>query len=128
MNVLRAANETDTRHAEAVGVECFLRGSDERRMIGQAEIIVRAHVKHAFATGDFNVCVLRASDDALRLEKALRLNFIERLRNLLFKFGEHRIDRLHRFRTAEKEHKAAEWSRWENESETRRLKNKPAGP
>jgi hypothetical protein len=35
------------------------------------------------------VRVLRASDDALGLEKALRLNFIERLRNLLFEFGEH---------------------------------------
>src|SRR3981189_334781 len=102
MNVLRAANETDTRHAEAVGVERFLSGGEEGRMIGQAEIIVRAHVKYAFATGDCDVRVLRASNDALGLEKALRLNFIERLRNLLFKFGEHRSNRLRRFRQSGK--------------------------
>ena len=49
MNVLRAANETHARHAEAVGIERFLRRGDERRMIGQPEIIVRAHVEHALA-------------------------------------------------------------------------------
>ena len=89
VDVLRAANETDTGHAEAVCVERFLRGGDERGMIGQAEVIVGAHIEHAFATGDFNVRVLRASDDALGLVKALRFYFLECLRNLLFEFGEH---------------------------------------
>ena len=92
VNVLRAANETDAGHAEAVCVERFLRGGDERRMIGQAEIIVRAHVEHALAAGDLDVRVLRAGDDALGFVKALRFNFIERLRNLLFEFGEHESD------------------------------------
>ena len=42
MNVLRAANETYARHAEAVSIERFLGRGDEDRVISQAEVIVRA--------------------------------------------------------------------------------------
>ena len=89
VNVLRAANEAHAGHAEAVGIERFLRRFDQRRMIGQPEIIVRAHVEDAFAAGDLDLGVLRTGDDALGLVKTLRFYFFERLRNLLFEFGEH---------------------------------------
>src|ERR1700687_4625127 len=59
-------------------------------MIREAEIIVRAHVEDAFAASDGDVRVLRRNDDALGFVKALRLYFIERLRKLLFEFGEHK--------------------------------------
>ena len=89
MQVLRAANKTDTGHAQSVTIERLLGRFDQLGMIGQAEIIVRAHVQHLFATGDFNVRVLRGSDDALGFIKSLRFYFLERLRKLLLKFGEH---------------------------------------
>ena len=89
MNILRAANETHARHAEAMRVERFFGRRDQRGMIGQAEIIVRAHVEHAFAADNFDLCVLRRSDDALGFVKALRFNFAERLPKVLFEFGKH---------------------------------------
>ena len=59
-------------------------------MIGQAEIVVRAHIKDAFSARHQNMGILRAGDGALGFVKALRSNFIQRLAKLLFKFGEHK--------------------------------------
>jgi hypothetical protein len=58
-------------------------------MIGQSEIIVRAQIEDTFAAGDSNVRVLRRSDNALGLVKTLRLDFIERFREMLIKCREH---------------------------------------
>ena len=79
VDVLRAANETDRRHAEAVGVERLFRRGDERRMIGQPEIIVRAHVEDAPAARDPDLRVLRRGDDAFGFVEALRPDFGERV-------------------------------------------------
>ena len=89
VNILRAANKAHARHAEAMRVERFFRSSDQRRMIGETEIIVRAHVEHAFAARDRDVRVLRTCDDALGFEETLRFNFFEGLRKLIFEFGDH---------------------------------------
>src|SRR5260370_19849292 len=89
VNVLRAADKTHARHAEPVRVERFFGGGDECRMIGETEVIVCAHVEHAFAASDRNVRSLRTGDDPLSFEKTLRFNFIECLRNLFFEFGDH---------------------------------------
>ncbi len=90
MDVLRAADEAHARHPEAVAVERRLRRGDERGMIGQAEIIVRAEIDHAPAVRDRDLGVLRPGDDALGFEKSLRFDFIERLRDVIGKFREHR--------------------------------------
>ena len=90
MNVLRAADETHARHSKAVRVERLFRRGDQRGMIGQAEIIVCAHVQHAFAADDRNLRILRTGDDSLGFEKALRFNFLECLRKLFFEFREHK--------------------------------------
>jgi hypothetical protein len=58
-------------------------------MIGQAEIIVRAHIEHALAASELDLGILRTGNDALSLIKALRFYFFERLRKLLFEFREH---------------------------------------
>ena len=89
VNVLRPANETHACHSKAMRVERFFGSGDERGMIGETEIIVCAHVEHAFAAGDRDVRILRASDNSLRFEKTLRLNFLECLRNLIFEFRDH---------------------------------------
>ena len=89
MDVLRAANKTDAGHAEAVGIERLFRGGDERGMIGQAEVIVRAHVEDAAAAGDFDFRVLRTRDDALGFVKPLRSDFRERVSELLIEFLQH---------------------------------------
>ena len=58
-------------------IERFLGRGDERRMISQAEIVVRAEIDHPPAIRDRDLCVLRSSDDALCFLKALRLDFLE---------------------------------------------------
>ena len=90
MNVLRAADKAHARHAEAVRIERFFGGGDECRMISETEVIVCAHVEHAFAATDRDVRSLRTRDNAFGFEKTLRFNFIECLRNLIFEFREHR--------------------------------------
>jgi hypothetical protein len=73
-----------------MSIERFFRSSDERRMVGETEIIVRAHVEHAFATRDRDVRVLRTCDNALGFEETLRLNLFEGLRKLIFELGDHK--------------------------------------
>ena len=73
-----------------MAIERCLGRLNQFRMIGETEIVVRAHVEDAFAAGDGNVGVLRRGDDPLGFEKSLRLYFFERLRKLLLKFGEHK--------------------------------------
>ena len=86
MNVLCAADETHAGHAKTMRVERFFGSGNQRGMIGQAKIIVRAHVQHAFAAGDRYVGVLWTCDDAFGFEQALRFNFFERLAKLFFEF------------------------------------------
>ena len=73
-----------------MAVERFLRRGNERGMIRQAEIVVGAEIDHSPAVGDWNLGVLRAGDDALGLEESLRFDFVERLRDVIGKFSEHR--------------------------------------
>ena len=77
VNVLRATNKTDARHAEAVRVEGRLSGSDQRRMIGETEIIICAHVEHTFVASDRNVRILGRRNYPLGFVKSLRFNFFE---------------------------------------------------
>jgi hypothetical protein len=72
-----------------VSIKRFFGRSDERRMISQSEVIVRAKIENAFATGYRNVRVLRRRDNPLRFVKTLRFDFIKRLCESLIKFGEH---------------------------------------
>ena len=89
VNILRAANEAHTRHPEPVRIERVLRRRDQRRMIGQPEIIIRAHVEHALPTRDGDVRVLRRRDDALGFVETLRLDLFQRFRELLCEGGDH---------------------------------------
>src|SRR5262249_32260388 len=90
MNVLCAANEAHTGHAEAMRIERLLGRGDESGMIGQAEIVIRTHVEDALSAGHFNLRVLRCGDDALRFVETLGTDFIECARKLLIKLFEHR--------------------------------------
>ena len=58
-------------------------------MIGEAKIIVGAHVQHAFATGNGDVGILGGGNHPLGLEETLRFNFFECLRKLFFEFSDH---------------------------------------
>ena len=89
MNVLRPANKANAGHAEAVGVESFFRGSDQSRVIGQAEIIIRAHVKDAPTTRDANPRILRGRDNAFGFVKTLRSDLREGVGQPLIEFREH---------------------------------------
>ena len=90
MNVLRAANKTHARHSKTVRLERLFRSGDQRGMIGEPEVIICAHVQHAFAAGDRDVRILRAGDHPLGFEKTLRFNFLQRLRKLFFEFSDHK--------------------------------------
>ena len=69
-NVLRAADEADTGHAEAVALEGPLRRGDDVRVVRQPEVVVGAEVEHLTATLDLDEGALRRGDDALLLEEA----------------------------------------------------------
>src|ERR1043165_4717726 len=73
-----------------MGVERFFCSSNERWMIGEAQIIVCAHVQHTFAPDNADMRLLGRCNHPLSFEKALRFNFLECLRKLLFEFGDHR--------------------------------------
>ena len=60
MNVLCAADKPHARHTETTRVERFLGSSNQRRMIGEAEIIVRAHVEYTFPASDRDVSILKS--------------------------------------------------------------------
>ena len=58
-------------------------------MVGQAEIIVRAHVENAAAARDFDLGALRAGDDSFGFVKTLRSDLREGVGELLIEFREH---------------------------------------
>ena len=74
-----------------MSVERCLRGGDQRRVIGEAQIIVRAHVKDLAAAGNADVRVLRGGDDAFGFVETLRPDLSERVGELLVKFREHEV-------------------------------------
>ena len=89
MNVLRATDEADRGHAEAMRIEGRLGGSDERGMVGESEIIVRAHVENAAPTGNSDLRILWTGDDAFRFVEPLRSDFSESVSEPLIEFREH---------------------------------------
>ncbi len=77
VQVLGAADEAYRGHAEAMGVQRVLGRGDQRRVVGQAQVVVGAEVEHAAAVGQHDLRRLRADDDALGLEQALRADRIQ---------------------------------------------------
>ena len=84
---LGAADETHRRQAEAVLVQTGLGGLDERRMVGQAEIVVGAEIDHVRAVGEGDFRRLGRGDDTFVLietDAAKRLGvMIERVEKSL---------------------------------------------
>ena len=83
VDVLRAADEADRGHAEAVRVEALVRGLHHLGMVARAEVVVGAHVDDRAAAGSpggNSTCtlrVLRRVDDPLLLVDALALNLLQ---------------------------------------------------
>ena len=65
VDLLRAADEAHRRKAEAPAVIAGLRGLDEPRVVGQAEIVVGAHVDDVGFLRGVDAGALRGGDDAL---------------------------------------------------------------
>ena len=65
VDLLRAADEADGRQAETPAVIAGLRGLDEPRVVGQAEIVVGAHVDDVGFLRGVDAGALRGGDDAL---------------------------------------------------------------
>ena len=66
---LGAADEAHRRHAEAVLAHSDRGSIDERRVVGEAEVVVGTEVDDASAISELDVCGLRRGDDALVLEQ-----------------------------------------------------------
>jgi glycine C-acetyltransferase len=73
---LGAADETDAGDPEAVAVHAPLGGLHDLRVIGEAEVIVRAEVDDVPAALNLNVGVLLRGDDALFVVGAGVLDFL----------------------------------------------------
>ena len=70
VDVLLPADEPHGGHAEAVGVHDVLGGLAQGRMVGQAQVVVRAEADHLLAVRD-HLRLLGRGDGALDLEQAL---------------------------------------------------------
>ncbi len=71
---LGAADEADRRHAVAEVVERLVRGRDDLRMIGEAQVIIGAEVQYVLAGAvhpHVDVSLLRARNQPFRLEQSL---------------------------------------------------------
>jgi hypothetical protein len=71
--VLRAADEADRGHAEAVVVHRGLGGGDQAGVVGQAEVVVGAEVQH-LPPGHLHMRALRPGDQAFAFHQALGLD------------------------------------------------------
>ena len=70
VEVLRAADETDGRHAVTAGVHRLLGGFDEARAVGQAEVVVGAEIQRLAAVLECNLGALGGADIAFVLVQA----------------------------------------------------------
>ncbi len=77
VHALRAADEAHRGHAEPISIETALRCSDQPRIVGETEIVVRAEVEDFLAIGQADGRRLRAADNALGLVEALGANAVE---------------------------------------------------
>ena len=68
VRILGAADEAYRGHPEAVAVHTGFRRVDQRRVVGQTQIVIGAEVNHV-AVADGNVRLLRRGDDALFFEQ-----------------------------------------------------------
>jgi hypothetical protein len=68
---LCSADEAHRGHAVAVAIQCPMRGLAQRRVIGQAEIVVRAQVDDLAAILQAHNGLLRGRQHAFRLEEPL---------------------------------------------------------
>ena len=69
VNLLGTADKAHARHAVAPAVECVLCCGDDTRVIGEAEVVVRAEIENLPAARHFDRGLLRRDDDALGLEE-----------------------------------------------------------
>jgi hypothetical protein len=76
VQVLRAADEADRGHAEAVVVHRLLRGGDQAGIVGEAEVVVGAEVQH-LPPGHLHMCALGAGDQAFALHQPVGLDLGE---------------------------------------------------
>ena len=67
VDVLRAADEADRRHAVAPAIERGMRGGQDLGIVGESEVVVRAEIDHLEIRTDGDLGPLRRADDALLL-------------------------------------------------------------
>ena len=75
---LGAADEAHAGHAEAPAVECVFRGGDDLGVVGQAEVVVGAHVDHLAAVLEADDRILGRVDQPLALVEAGGFDFGKR--------------------------------------------------
>ena len=73
-------------------VQGLLGRRDDARVVGQAQIVVRAEVEHLRTVRDTDTRPLRADDDALGLEQASRADLVKLAADLLPDAGKHLPD------------------------------------
>ena len=77
MNFLRAANKTDGRKAKSPFVIAGLCSLNQGRVVGEAEVVVCAHVEHAMRLRRVNACLLWSGDNAFLFESSRRADGLE---------------------------------------------------
>ena len=90
VDILCAADESYTRHAEASLVHHFLGTFDEAWMVGQTKVVVCTEVKY-FLTFHLNGSFLRAFYEAFLFVKSGFTNLCDGVAEMFFHFSVHTI-------------------------------------
>ncbi|KKK95540.1 hypothetical protein LCGC14_2671780, partial [marine sediment metagenome] len=86
---LGAADEADRRHTVPPVLQSLLRRGLDQRMLGQAKIVVGAHVQDGLARAHADMGALGRGDDTLFLVQAVIANGLELPPQMLFEFAVH---------------------------------------
>ena len=83
VHALRSADEPDRSQAVAPAIERRMRRRNHLRMLGQAQIIIRAQVQHFAPLADADMGILRREQNPLLLVRARGANRVELLAEML---------------------------------------------
>src|SRR5271156_2274006 len=91
MDRLRSADEANAGQSIAPFLECIPGSFNDRRMVCQAKIIVRAEIQDGSSIGYGHLRLLRPGDDALLLEEARASNLGNLVRKMSLDLSIHGI-------------------------------------
>ncbi len=89
VHALGSADKSDRGHAVAPLIQGRAGRFDHRRMLGQSQIVIGAHIQNERPIPDANMGVLRRCDHTFALEQAVGANLGQLVRQMLLHRSKH---------------------------------------